>query len=53
MLAQVVLFDGFHPLDVIAPFEVLVAAAYSPTTRSPWSWSRPRGPARCPVAWTR
>lgn len=25
MLAQIVLFDGFDPLDVIAPFEVLVA----------------------------
>jgi putative intracellular protease/amidase len=25
MLAQVVLFDQFDPLDVIAPFEVLVA----------------------------
>jgi putative intracellular protease/amidase len=25
MLAQVVLLDGFDPLDVIAPFEVLVA----------------------------
>jgi putative intracellular protease/amidase len=25
MLAQIVLFDGFDPLDVIAPYEVLVA----------------------------
>src|SRR5690606_32605597 len=25
MLAQVVLFDGFDPMDVIAPFEVLYA----------------------------
>ncbi|WP_432988439.1 DJ-1/PfpI family protein [Dactylosporangium sp. CA-233914] len=27
MLAQIVLFDGFDPLDVIAPFEVLAAGA--------------------------
>ncbi|MCZ2814553.1 DJ-1/PfpI family protein [Modestobacter sp. VKM Ac-2984] len=27
MLAQIVLFDGFDPLDVIAPFEVLSAGA--------------------------
>ncbi|PWW63091.1 DJ-1/PfpI family protein [Actinokineospora spheciospongiae] len=27
MLAQIVLFDGFDPLDVIAPYEVLAAAA--------------------------
>jgi transcriptional regulator GlxA family with amidase domain len=27
MYAQVVLFDGFDPLDVIAPFEVLVAGS--------------------------
>src|SRR5215475_8971027 len=27
MLAQFVLFDGFDPLDVIAPFEVLSAAS--------------------------
>lgn len=27
MLAHVVLFDGFDPLDVIAPYEVLAAAA--------------------------
>ena len=26
MLAQIVLFDGFDPLDVIAPYEVLAAA---------------------------
>ena len=25
MLAQIVLFDGFDPLDVIAPYEVLTA----------------------------
>jgi len=25
MLAQIVLFDGFDPLDVIAPYEVLYA----------------------------
>ena len=25
MLVQIVLFDGFDPLDVIAPFEVLTA----------------------------
>ena len=27
MLAQIVLFDGFDPLDVIAPFEVLAAGS--------------------------
>lgn len=27
MLAQIVLFDGFDPLDVIAPFEVLSAGS--------------------------
>jgi transcriptional regulator GlxA family with amidase domain len=27
MLAQIVLFDGFDPLDVVAPYEVLTAAA--------------------------
>ncbi|HJT95894.1 MAG TPA: DJ-1/PfpI family protein, partial [Mycobacterium sp.] len=27
MHAQIVLFDGFDPLDVIAPFEVLVAGS--------------------------
>ncbi|OKH62656.1 hypothetical protein EB73_27325 [Mycobacterium sp. SWH-M3] len=27
MYAQIVLFDKFDPLDVIAPFEVLVAGA--------------------------
>ena len=27
MIAQIVLFDGFDPLDVIAPFEVLVAGS--------------------------
>jgi transcriptional regulator GlxA family with amidase domain len=27
MLAQIVLFDGFDPLDVIAPYEVLTAGA--------------------------
>lgn len=27
MLAQIVLFDGFDPLDVVAPFEVLSAGA--------------------------
>lgn len=27
MLAQIVLYDGFDPLDVIAPFEVLSAGA--------------------------
>jgi putative intracellular protease/amidase len=26
MLAQVVLFDGFDPLDVVAPYEVLAAS---------------------------
>ena len=25
MLAQIILFDGFDPLDVVAPFEVLHA----------------------------
>ena len=29
MLAQIVLFDGFDPLDVIAPYEVLYEAAWS------------------------
>jgi putative intracellular protease/amidase len=28
MLTQIVLFDGFDPLDVIAPYEVLYAAAW-------------------------
>ncbi|MDX6260739.1 MAG: hypothetical protein QOH84_2427 [Kribbellaceae bacterium] len=28
MLTQIVLFDGFDPLDVIAPYEVLNAAAF-------------------------
>jgi putative intracellular protease/amidase len=32
MLAQVVLFDGFDPLDVIAPFEVLVAGTLTDHT---------------------
>ncbi len=27
MYAQIVLFDGFDPLDVIAPYEVLVAGS--------------------------
>jgi transcriptional regulator GlxA family with amidase domain len=27
MLAQIVLFDGFDPLDVVAPYEVLAAGA--------------------------
>jgi putative intracellular protease/amidase len=27
MHAQIVLFDGFDPLDVIAPFDVLVAGS--------------------------
>ena len=27
MIAQIVLFDGFDPLDVIAPFDVLVAGS--------------------------
>src|SRR5690349_1482845 len=27
MLAQIVLFDGFDPLDVVAPFEVLAAGS--------------------------
>jgi len=29
MHAQIVLFDGFDPLDVIAPYEVLWAGAYA------------------------
>jgi hypothetical protein len=51
MLAQFVLFDGFDPLNVIAPFEVFSAASASPTRLGP-SWPRPT-PA-CPArrSWT-
>lgn len=33
MHAQIVLFDGFDPLDVIAPYEVLHAGAPHPAAR--------------------
>jgi hypothetical protein len=45
MLAQFVLFDGFDPLNVIAPFEVFSVASASPTRLGP-SWPRPTARGR-------
>jgi hypothetical protein len=46
MHAQIVLFDGFDPLDVIAPYECCTPAGVPPKERSAWSWSLPKGPRR-------
>ncbi len=51
MHIQIVLFDGFDPLDVVAPYEVLYAGGTaSGAVRSAWSWSPRRARARWSAA---
>ena len=50
MRIQIVLFDGFDPLDVIAPFEVLAAGADAAGSALRWNSSRSKAPGRWPAA---
>jgi putative intracellular protease/amidase len=50
MHAQIVLFDGFDPLDVVAPFEVLVAGSDAVAANSRSNWCPRRGRARWSAA---
>lgn len=44
--AQIVLFDGFDPLDATAPFEVLAAGSDAAGGDLQVEWCLPKGPGR-------